>query len=195
MTGAPFLFPIAKIDLEEARVRLRSPFAGYNLATVAKRDESFWGGNTYNHPPLTDEMLSHAENALGFKLPTEYVDLLRIQNGGQTAGFAFPTSVKTTWADDHVPLEGLNGIVVGDLIDSAQNLLDNEYMCKEWGLPPKQVLISGDGHTWISLDYRTGPVPSVAWIDVECDEELQLALTFAEFMEKLVPESVFDIED
>ena len=78
---------------------------------------------------------------------------------------------------------------------SAQNLLDNAYLCMEWGLPPNQVLIAGDGHWWISLDYRIGPVPSVAWIDVECEEEQQLAPTFGEFIDKLVPESVYAIED
>lgn len=167
----------------------------YNLSAMAERDESFWGLNSYNHPPLTDEVLALAEGSLGVKLPAEYVELLRIQNGGYTAGFAFPTSVKTTWADDHVPLEDLNGIVAGVDVSSAMNLMDNEYMCEEWKLPPMQVLISGDGHTWISLDYRKGVIPSVAWIDVECDEELQLASTFAEFIEKLVPASVFEPED
>jgi hypothetical protein len=133
---------------------------------MAVRDESFWGDNSYKHPPLTEELLALAEETLGVTLPLEYVELLRIQNGGFTAGFAFPTSVKTTWADDHVPLDELCGIVAGDDTDSAQNLMDNAYMCEEWHLPPRQVLIAGDGHWWISLDYRRGPTPSVAWIDV-----------------------------
>lgn len=49
------------------------------------------------------------------------------------------------------------------------------------GLPPKQVLLSGDGHYWITLGYRRGEVPSVAWIDVEFGEDIQVAPTFAEF--------------
>lgn len=77
---------------------------------------------------------------------------------------------------------------------TALNLVDNDYMCEEWGLPPKQVLIAGDGHWWISLDHRKGPTPSVAWIDVEGEEELLLAATFAEVIDKQVPASDFDVE-
>ena len=118
----------------------------HNFQSMANRDESFWGSNFYNHPPLTDEILSLAEETLAVKLPAEYVDLLRIQNGGFTAGFAFPTSARTTWAENHVPLEELKGIVIGDVMNTAQNLLSNSYFCEEWGLPPKQVLVAGDGH-------------------------------------------------
>ncbi len=162
---------------------------------MAERDASFWGNNSYLHPPLTDDLLSLAEDLLGVQLPIEYVDLLRIQNGGYTAKFGFPMSVRTSWAEDHVPLESLNGIVLGGLMRSALNLLDNTYLCKEWGVPPKQVLLSGEGHFWITLDYRNGGTPSVAWIDVEVEEELQLAPTFAEFIDKLVPASNFQLDE
>ena len=30
-------------------------------------------------------------------------------------------------------------------------------MTTEWGLPQDVVLLDGDGHTWIALDYRTDP--------------------------------------
>jgi hypothetical protein len=92
---------------------------------MAVRDASFWGINYYNHPPLTDELISLAEETLGVKLPTEYIELLRIQNGEYTAGFAFPTSRRTTRADDHVPHEELNGIVAGNELEWPQNLMDN----------------------------------------------------------------------
>lgn len=81
---------------------------------------------------------------------------------------------KTTWADDHVPLEDLAGIVLDPQHETAMDLLDTEYMTQEWDLPPKQVLLSGDGHYWITLDYRNGPEPSVAWNDVGCEEDVQV---------------------
>ena len=128
----------------------------------------FWGSNYYNHPPLTDAMVSHAESVLGVKLPPELVALLKIQNGGYTLGFAHPMSQPTTWAADHVPLDDLAGIVVIPEHETAQNLLHTEYMGREWGLPEKQVLLSGDGHYWITLDYRKGSVrnsPTTAVVD------------------------------
>jgi hypothetical protein len=154
---------------------------------------AFWGNNYYRHPPLSDEMLATAEAALKIRLPSELVTLLRIQNGGYTRDFAHPMPQPTTWATDHVPLDDLAGIVVDPNHHTAQNLLATAYMTQEWGLPPKQVLLSGDGHFWITLDYRNGEIPSVAWIDVECGEDVPIAQTFALFLDGLVPSETYDV--
>jgi len=151
----------------------------------------FWDSNYYNHPPLTDDMVSFAEANLQVKLPTLFIDLLKIQNGGYTRGFAYPMTQKTTWAENHIPLSELFGIVVDDSLDSPQNILLSSYMTIEWGLPEKQVLLSGDGHWWITLDYRTGEIPIVKWIDVECNEEIEIAKSFEVFLNELVPEDTY----
>jgi hypothetical protein len=152
----------------------------------------FWRSNHYGHPPLTDEMLDLAEGALGVRLPTELIDLLRIQNGGYTEGFALPMSRATSWASDHIPLGELNGIVLDPDIDTALNLMDTAYVTAEWDLPPKQVILAGEGHYWITLDYRSGPTPSVSWIDVDSGEDFQVAECFAAFLSALVPASVYE---
>ncbi|UIR57341.1 SMI1/KNR4 family protein [Sphingobacterium sp. SRCM116780] len=36
----------------------------------------------YVQPQLTDEILANAEKQIGYKLPKELVDILKIQNGG-----------------------------------------------------------------------------------------------------------------
>lgn len=66
---------------------------------------SFWGSNHYSHPPLTGEMVVEAERVLGVKLPSGLIALLKIQNGGYTTGLVHPMKQRTTWAEDHVPLE------------------------------------------------------------------------------------------
>ncbi len=154
--------------------------------------KNFWDSNYYNHPQLTDEMISEAEEKLGVTLPSEFIDLLKTQNGGYTHGFVLPMSQSTSWAEDHIPLNDLFGIVTDPSIETAQNILDTEYMTEEWGLPEKQVLLSGEGHWWITLDYRDSDTPSVAWIDVECEEEFKVADSFSEFMKNLVPESEYE---
>jgi len=158
---------------------------------VSISPHEFWGSNHYNHPPLTDEMLAQAEQQLGVALPMEYVELLRIQNGGYTEGFGYPMT-GTKWAEDHVPLFALGGIVTDPDHRTAQNILQTEYMTNEWGLPEKQVLLVGQGHWWITLDYREGEKPSVTWIDVESDQDLQLAPSFAAFLAGLRPRSHFE---
>ncbi|NJQ06102.1 SMI1/KNR4 family protein [Streptomyces lonarensis] len=115
------------------------------------------GGDDARHPPLTDEGVAEAERTLGVTLPPELLTLLRLRNGGtvSTRRDAFPTERPNAWADDHVPFDELLGI--GDPEDGV-SLVETPYLVQEWGLPSPVVLLSGDGHTWIALDYRScGP--------------------------------------
>ncbi len=153
--------------------------------------KEFWDSNYYNNPPLTDKMIKKAENSLEVKLPDIFLDLLRIQNGGYTKGFAFPMTSKTTWADNHVPLSELFGIVLDKKHKSAHNIMESGYMIQEWGLPEKQVLLAGDGHWWITLDYRKSDLPSIRWIDCECGEDIHVADSFDDFYNGLVSEEKY----
>lgn len=157
--------------------------------TINKAD--FWDSNYYNHPPLTDDLVTTVETLLKVKLPTLLIDLLKIQNGGYTKGFAYPMTVKTTWSENHVPLSELFGIVTDQTIETGQNILDTAYLIEEWGLPDKHVLLSGDGHWWITLDYRQGEIPTIRWIDVECDQDIHVADNFDDFINGLVTEDTF----
>lgn len=149
---------------------------------------NFWDSNYYNHPQLTEKMIISAEKILNVKLPILLIELLKVQNGGYTKGFAFPMKEKTTWSENHVPLNELFGIILEKNQETAQNIMDSQYMTDEWGLPEKQILLSGDGHWFITLDYRKGNVPSVRWIDTECDEDVQIADNFDDFFHGLVSE-------
>ncbi len=151
----------------------------------------FWRSNHYDHPPLTDEMVAEAERQLGVKLPAKYLALLRIQNGGYTHGFGYPMSRPTTWAEDHVPLDELFGIVTDSDHRTPQNILQTAYMTEEWGLPPRQVLLTGDGHWWMTLDYRASDEPSVAWLYMDLGQDIQVAPSFAAFLDGLLPEAAF----
>jgi hypothetical protein len=153
----------------------------------------FWDSNYYNHPPITLDMICFAEKQLNVKLPESLIELLKIQNGGYTNEFGYPMTQPTTWANNHVPLTELFGIVTDESVNTAQNILQSAYMTEEWGLPNDQVLLSGDGHWWITLDYRNNPVPTVRWIDVECNEDIQIAASFDEFIAGLKPLEDFDI--
>lgn len=107
---------------------------------------TFWNSAYSVNPPPTDGMISSAEKQLGVKLPPLFIELLKLQNGGYTTGFAFPMTIPTSWADDHVPLSELNGIATNPDSDTLHNIMLSTYMTQEWGLPEKQILLSGDGH-------------------------------------------------
>ncbi|MFC9273427.1 SMI1/KNR4 family protein [Streptomyces zhihengii] len=159
---------------------------------------TFWGEDRHGvQPPLTDAVVQDAERRLGVRLPTSLLEILRVQNGGVVADSwsAFPTDAPTSWSEDHVPLDHMMGI---GRHDEQCSLLDSGYLVEEWGLPSPLVLLSGDGHCWIALDYRSCGErgdPSVTWFDVECDTELPLAADFRAFVERLTASASFDDAD
>lgn len=154
----------------------------------------FWGSDYDHNPPLTEQALRQAEQILGVQFPPELVALWQVQNGGYTQGFVFPTLQRTTWADDHVPLQELFGIGAAASPSGIHNVLNSNYMIAEWGLPSNQVLLAGDGHWWITLDYRKGGDPRVTWLDVEAGQDIELASSFRQFLSSLLPDSAIDDE-
>lgn len=142
-------------------------------------------------PPLSRQLVAEAERVLRVTLPADLVSLLRCQNGGYvTDDFAAcPTTRATSWADDHVILNEIAGIGSTEVL----SLLDSPYLNEEWGQPPELVLLSGDGHWWIALDYRQcepGGEPPVVFYENESEphDELRLATSFREFVCLLGPE-------
>jgi len=124
-------------------------------------NKEFWYSAYQPNVDLTSEIVQKAEKMLGLKLPTAYINLLKIQNGGETQGLVCPTTVKTSWADNHVPLDECFGI---DLLDGSEetaerdtsefNILDSIRFTKVWGLPDNQIVLCGDRNGCITLDYR-----------------------------------------
>lgn len=152
----------------------------------------FWTSGTYGvQAPLTDDAVREAEALLGVRLPEALLELLRVQNGGTVVDerSAFPTTERTSWAPDHVPFDSLMGIGTSG---GSLSLLDTPYLVEEWGLPSPVVLLTGDGHTWIALDYRAGGEPSVVWLDVDDESELALAPDLRTFLDGLVPADSFE---
>lgn len=142
---------------------------------------SFWSAHTYGvQPALTEATVADAEQVLGLRLPESLLDLLRVRNGGCVTDewAAFPTHQPTSWSEDHIPFAELMGIGIGG---HGLSLLKTPYLVEEWGLPSPVVLLSGDGHYWIGLDYRAcgeRGEPSVTWFDTDSGAELPLAPDF-----------------
>lgn len=130
--------------------------------------------------PLTEEMINKVQKELGVKLPESYLQLLREQNGGAIRFNAHPASEPNAWSEDHVQIDYFMGIGEGG------GILDNAYLIEEWDMPKGLVLLSGDGHSWIALDYReTKEKPPIIYIDNEGGQLFQLAPSFEVFLEGL----------
>ncbi|MFE7385874.1 hypothetical protein ACFU9F_36610 [Streptomyces zhihengii] len=79
--------------------------------------------------------------------------------------------------------------------EGTTSLLDSPYLVGEWELPTGLVLFSGDGHSWIGLDYRAcgrHGEPTVAWLDADVRTELTLAPDFRSFIEGLAAARDFE---
>lgn len=141
----------------------------------------------YTGPDLTPELVSAAEESLGYTLPRSMVDLLNGCNGGTPARSCFPMSSPTSWASDHIQIKAILGIGGKRGFYGDDSLFASDDMIGEWGYPDIGVMICmtpSGGHDTVMLDYRAaGPQgePSVAYIDEDRVPQ-QIAASFAEFV-------------
>ncbi|MEB9855410.1 SMI1/KNR4 family protein [Bacillus cereus] len=145
---------------------------------------TIWADDDYlKLAPINDELIKKAEEVLNVKLPESYINLLKEQNGGTLRLDVHPTSKPNSWADNHVNVSGLYGI---SFDENESSILENRYLIREWEMPENIILLSGDGHTWIALDYRNvAENPPVIFIDNEFEEIIELAPNFESFLQNL----------
>ena len=145
--------------------------------------KSFWEIDEegyYTLKKINEAEIAKAEKKLGVTLPDTYKKLILEQNGGNTIHNAFPTTHSNSWAEDHIQFNHLLGIA------EDEGIMDSAYLIKEWELPEGLVLINGDGHTWVAMDYRkTKENPAIHYFDVEMEEDFKLADSFDEFIQGL----------
>lgn len=134
----------------------------------------------YTLEKINEKKIAKAEEKLGVTLPDTYKRLILEQNGGYILRNAFPTTQPNSWAEDHIPFNHLLGIA------EDEGILDSAYLIKEWELPEGLVLISGEGHTWVAMDYRkTKEHPPIHYFDLEMEDDFKLADSFDQFIEGL----------
>ncbi|MFO1477150.1 MAG: SMI1/KNR4 family protein [Verrucomicrobiota bacterium] len=127
----------------------------------------------YLQPPLTEAVVAAAEAKIGYKLPADYLNLLRRQNGGYIR-YSLPERV-------HEIIAG-----IGPRFPSLDSFDWSE--CQECvgfqlaGLVP----FDGDGHWHLCLDYRhRTDAPAITYADIECDYETPIATSFTDYLGKL----------
>lgn len=161
-------------------------------------EDSDYARDTFVSEPPTDELIAEVEEELGYKLPAAYIHLMKLQNGGIPRNTCFPTQVPTSWADDHIAIEGIMGIG-RDKSNSLCGEFGSRFMIEEWGYPDIGVVFCdcpSAGHDVVMLDYRAcGPQgePQVVHVDQEGDYRITfLASSFEEFVRGLVNEEAYD---
>jgi len=156
----------------------------------------FIGGALGVGPKLTAEMVGHAEEILGYKLPQSYLDILFLQNGGYFEKTAFLTESPIKWDECYVSCYLLYGIGGTNGIDADTG---SRYLIGEWDYPNIGVVISSEGHTAFMLDYSScGPngEPGVVYVDTDPEVRVSsLASTFSAFIAALTDEPDDDSDD
>lgn len=128
----------------------------------------------YLQPSLTDAMVKEAEIKIGYQLPKEYIELLKIQNGGY---------IRFTIIDTlHSQISGIGpyfpSITDYEWLKGYQEALSFELD----GLFP----FDGDGHWNICLDYRNNKIePEITYIDTESNYVKPIAKSFKEYLNLL----------
>ena len=165
------------------------------LAHVQRTKPFFWlpPFGYYEQASLTDQMIDAAERTLGLKLPVSLLAILKLQNGGELRYNRFGSESER----NGITMDVFFGIgppharwpVV--LEESAKYiaLWDGDWRpC----LAQTSVLLAGDVHWWVGLDYRdcgTEGEPEVINIENETlDEETRIrrsAESFDRFLDGL----------
>jgi SMI1-KNR4 cell-wall len=128
----------------------------------------------YLQPALTDGAVAAAEKKIGYKLPSEYLQLLTKQNGGYIR-YTLPET-------PHTMIAG-----IGPHFPNVESYLALKKYQKRVSFPLKGLVpFDGDGHWHICLDYRkNSAAPSITYVDIETDHERSLAGTFVDYLSRL----------
>lgn len=152
-------------------------------------------GNVYeveNYREYTsEERIQIFESKYGFKLPDQYIKFAGTNDAWVVKLPPCDTnSTKYYFGEGFYEIGEFSGLNP----DKYCSIFDSAGLVKEWELPTQLVLIYGDGHTWLALDYRCSDTePKVIVIESDEFNYLVVANNFNDFVKSLLPyESVYD---
>ena len=138
-----------------------------------------------------EELIEIFEKENAIKLPEEYIKYAGTNDSWVVKLPQSDTgSLKFYFGEEFYEIGGFSGLDK----NKYRSVFDSASLVKEWNLPLKLVLIDGDGHTWLALDYRScDKDPKVILIESDEGNSLVVANSFKELVLSLLPyESVYD---
>lgn len=144
--------------------------------------ENIFQKETLNEP-ATDIEIASVEQTLGIKLPPDFIQLLKIANGGtvNVSHQTFPVGFLIESGDDFIEIDEIMGA-------NEEGLMHSNFFIREWGLPENLVLFVGSGHAWVGFNYENRDIPNVIYVEPDDGNGHNfhvLADTFTEFVSKL----------
>ncbi|WP_233549533.1 SMI1/KNR4 family protein [Lysinibacillus yapensis] len=131
--------------------------------------EDFWNEESKHKRieyPINDEIIKKAENNLGIKFPQSFIELMKIQNGGDLNFPYFLLSKICTEKQEFPSIEPIH-FEVDDL-----SILSSQELLADTKLPKEFIVLWTDCHFWIVFDYRNRKDnPSVLYVFENYDTE------------------------
>ena len=160
-------------------------FDGIDLNMLFDTESEYGKSLTYDE--LTDELVSRAEETIGYKLPESYKELLRFRNGG-----AINDALDESW------LSAIYGISTDpDEFNGLENMFDNwknEWEYPDIGIPFGET--QSAGHDMYYMDFRVtdeNGEPRIVRIDNEMNNEvLVVADNLPEFIKMILSNEPLD---
>ncbi|MFD6441859.1 SMI1/KNR4 family protein [Peribacillus sp. NPDC060186] len=159
------------------------------------KGEGFWNADSkYKRIEyrINDEIIKKAEGILDVILPQSFIDLMKIQNGGE---LNFPYFMLPEGDTESIPYgerQRLPSIEPIHFEDDDVSILSSIELLKEVNLLQEFIVLWNDFHYWLVLDYRNGSHhPSVLYIAENFStsdtqwEYIKLADNFDEFLKQL----------
>lgn len=140
-----------------------------------------------------NESIAAYELKYGFKIPEQYIDFAGTHSDHVVKlPSCVPGENDTYFGEGFYEIGTYRGLDPNE--DSS--IFDSSWLVREWELPEKLVLIEGDGHAWLALDYRQSTAePRVIVIESENSTYKVLANNFQSFTTLLIDyEKVYDID-
>lgn len=174
---------------------MSEPFVDFDTSTFWRPNGHEW----YTTEPVTQNLIDSVETSLGYRLPAAYVQLMKSKNGGCPVLTNYRTAEPTSYAEDHVWIDGIAGI--GYKSERALcGELGSHFWIGHWTYPDIGIYF-GDGpaggRAKLCLDYRKcGPNgnPQVVDLDAEFGYKVTVvAPDFESFIRGLEGNDEFDI--
>lgn len=177
ITSSPY-FEILDLSLTRDVARAKQIFRAF-LAFRPERE------------PVSAQQLDEVERRLGVQLPDAYRDFVSRFDpsaiGPRT--LRVPQPVPEALRFYLAATLGVHALFAPGLDEGdGTSILSTLPMRREWDLPEGLVLLDGDGHTWLALDYRASALdPPVVFFATDTGRSHVLASSFGEFLRALEP--------
>lgn len=114
------------------------------------KGEGFWNEDSkYKRIeyPINDEIIQKAEDTLGIKFPQSFIDLMKIQNGGE---LNFPYFL----LPDLPEKQKIPSIEPIHFKEDDLSILSSRELLADTNLPMEFIVLWTDCHFWVVFDYR-----------------------------------------